>query len=496
MAASAVSSHGTVQTINPDPEWVDPTPVEHASQLASYEPFRASRLLGTGEIPDMVILMEEGLCQAVGIDLMQQWMDDIEAEEYSVQLVEVSYGTPEEFRALLDSLHSQGLEGALLVGDLPAAWVAVWDTEAGMGEQLPCDYFLMDLDGEWIDEWIGYPRDSVPGQDGFYDTIKGAVAPEIWLGRIRVDNLPGVGEPVALLQAYLERNHLWRVTGDPEPVRALCYVDDDWQESGEVYRSAMELLYEDVELFNRSVETCERDYELTRLPDSYSWVSPFVHSNPNNHFWQPDGGITNWSEIAPIAPPARFYNLFACSNCRFTTTNNMGSIYSIGADQGLAAVGSTCSGAMLWFTYFYGPLGGGGTLGEAFKLWWEYIALNGFSQHELNWHIGMVLLGDPTLVPAMHLTGVEGPGYPRELALSVSPNPCAGIATAAFELPVSCDVDLTAYDLAGRVVWRVSEKDLGPGSHSLGIDELSPGVYFVRMRAGETVVSRRFVVIE
>ncbi|MDM7993379.1 MAG: C25 family cysteine peptidase [Candidatus Fermentibacter sp.] len=484
-----------VQTMNPDPDWVDPTPWEFAAQTGAYEPFRVTPVPGADESPEMVILLEEGLTQQIGTELVQQWMDDIQAEEYSVQALEISYGTPEEIKGLLDSLYDLGLEGAVLVGNLPAAWTAVWDTEAHLGEKCPTDYFLMDLDGEWLDLWVNFPRDSVAGQDGYYDTFLGSLDPEIWVGRIRVDNLSALGDPVAMLQAYLQRNHQWRTTGDPPPARALCYVDDDWQAMGDIYQAALELLYEDVDLFSRSPETCERDYEEFRLPDTYQWVSPFVHSSPNNHFWMPAGGTTNWSEIVPIAPPARFYNLFACSNCRFTTTNNMGSIYAVAAQNGLAAVGSTTSGAMLQFNYFYGPLGGGGSLGEAWKLWWDRIALNGLSQVELNWHIGMALLGDPSLVPSMFLTGIGGQEGAGAFMLSVAPSPSTGPATVTVLNSPGQGTSVDVFDTSGRLVRRTVLDGCGAEA-CVQIDIDIPGVYLVRASSGGQTEVRRLVVIE
>lgn len=482
----------TVQTMNPDPFWIDPSDEEYARQTGSYSPFHARFLAGTDDSPQMVILMEEGLAEDIGISLVQRWIADIGAEEYSTALVEVSYGTPEEIKGYLDSLFDHGLQGAVLVGDLPAAWVKVYDTQIGYGETLPCDYFFMDLDGEWLDLWVGMPKDSIPGQDGYYDTFQGEVDPEIWVGRMKADNL---GDQVELLQNYLERNHQWRLSGDPEPVRALCYVDDDWAASGPNYASHMELLYENVDLFCTDTLTTSQDYEETRLPDTYSWVSPHVHSNPNTHFWAPAAGNTNWDEIAAINPPARFYNLFACSNARFTTDNNMGGVYTFCTDYGLAAVGSTTSGAMLWFNHFYGPLGGRASLGEAWQLWWDYIAVNGFSQQELNWHIGMVLVGDPTLVPAMHLTGIAEPeGSPDHPLLTVSPNPSSGTGmTAELVIPEPGEYAIEIFDLSGRSLHR-DEAFHAPGTHSEILPRLGTGIYLVRLSGNGGSASRKLVV--
>lgn len=486
---------GILQTRNPDPCWIDPTPLEYAAQEAAYEDFAVRRIMGPDDPPEVVILLEEGLADSVGTDLLRQWIDDIQ-REYGAQALEVSYGRPEQIRGLLDSLHADGLVGAVLVGNLPAAWTAVWDTEVGAAEECPTDYFLMDLDGRWMDIWVGCPRDSVPGEDGFYDTFEGALDPEIWVGRIRVDNLSALGDPMDMLRAYLERNHQWRLTGDPQPVRALCFVDDDWEAYGDVFAGAMQLLYPDVTLCNRSPETTERNYEENMLTDCFVWISPFVHSDPDTHYWMPEGGTTAWREIAALDPHARFYNLFACSNCRFTSEHCMGSVYSFATGSGLAAVGSTTSGAMLRFDEFYGPLGGGGSLGEAYQLWWEAVAEDGFSQSELNWHIGMVLLGDPTLVPAMHQTGVwEEPGG-EPFALSVSPNPSGAgspaVVSVASPFPATVDV----FDLSGRLMEHALLDGGGPGEFSLQAGGLPPGVYLVRASSGGSEAVLSFVVLE
>jgi hypothetical protein len=447
-------------------------PEQLAAQTGRLQPLRARTVLGARDsVADFVILMEEGLSDSVGTALLTQWLDDIEADGIGAQIVEISYAEPEEIRAFLDSLAGGGMQGTLLVGDLPTAWSAVGDDGLRSSEMFPSDYFYMDLDGEWQDLWIGYPSAGNPGQDGFYDTWSGELGPEIWAARIRVDNLSNLGDPVEMLQEYLERNHTWRLNGDPEPVRALCYVDDDWSWWGSQYQAAMELLYEDVELFDTDSLTSGPDYEENRLPDTYVWISPYVHSGPWVHQWSP-GPSTFWDEILPIGPSARFYNLFACSNCRFTTMRYMGGVYAFATETGLAAVGSTKSGAMLHFDEFYGPLGGNATLGEAYRLWWDFIAADGLSQSEKTWHLGMVLLGDPTLAPSKFLTGVEdGPTASGRPTLAVAPNPAAATVTVFAGREASGTLRL--YDAAGRAVASTEIS----GTAELGLVGLARGVY-------------------
>jgi hypothetical protein len=64
--------------------------------------------------------------------------------------------------------------------------------------------------------------------------------------------------------------------------------------------------------------------------------------------------------------------------------------------NGLAAVGSTKTGSMLYFENFYGPMVKGKSIGESYRDWWCALG----TEHDLNerrWFYGLVLLGDPTI---------------------------------------------------------------------------------------------------
>nr|MCU0982712.1 hypothetical protein [Pirellulaceae bacterium] len=66
------------------------------------------------------------------------------------------------------------------------------------------------------------------------------------------------------------------------------------------------------------------------------------------------------------------------------------------ACNGLAAVGSSKTGSMLYFENFYGPMGNGKAIGDAFVAWWKALG----AAHDLGmrqWFYGLTLLGDPTL---------------------------------------------------------------------------------------------------
>ncbi|MCK4653327.1 MAG: hypothetical protein KAU01_02660, partial [Candidatus Cloacimonetes bacterium] len=93
-----------------------------------------------------------------------------------------------------------------------------------------------------------------------------------------------------------------------------------------------------------------------------------------------------------------FYNLFACSNSRFTESNNMGGMYLFGNGYCVGTIGSTKTGSMLWFEDFYEPLSLEGTLGEALRQWWEVSVDTGPDwMWERSWFYGMAIQGDPSL---------------------------------------------------------------------------------------------------
>ena len=112
--------------------------------------------------------------------------------------------------------------------------------------------------------------------------------------------------------------------------------------------------------------------------------------------------------------------------------------------------------------------------------WWDYIQQGGFSQSEKYWHLGMTILGDPTIIPVMHFLGVEG-DPPPAVNLLVGPNPGPGSVTITAAGPIS------VFDTAGRRV--------ALGSGSLTLTGLAPGVYLVRAGTGPGAETGRFTVI-
>ncbi len=83
------------------------------------------------------------------------------------------------------------------------------------------------------------------------------------------------------------------------------------------------------------------------------------------------------------------------------------------------------------------------------------------------------------------------------LSLTVSPNPLRGRATIAFETPANGAVSLRVYDVTGREVAVLVDRELAAGESSATLDAsgLASGVYVVRLQAGATVATTQLSVV-
>ena len=310
---------------------------------------------------------------------LAQFGADLSGEGFDVSQVTMTGGTVEDLRTMLQD--ETGLDGVILVGDLPCAWYEDTWYDAPH-EEFPMDLFLMDLDGVWADA----------DGDGKYDSHTGDRAPEIWAGRIDPHAME-MGSEIGMLRDYFAGNHLYRTGSLQVPGRALSFVDDDWSYYGSC---GLEAMYTDVTVDDDDYWTTADNY-LARLGEGYEFVHLMSHSSPWGHTFKVPagyGGTVMAPEISHIDPSTVFVQLFACSNCRWTEPDCLGNWYLFGTDYGLLAVGSTKTGSMLEFEEFYTPIGLGAIPGDAFVTWFTNVGI-----YDPDWHYGCVLLGDPTITP-------------------------------------------------------------------------------------------------
>ena len=91
----------------------------------------------------------------------------------------------------------------------------------------------------------------------------------------------------------------------------------------------------------------------------------------------------------------------------------------------------------------------------------------------------------------------EGPPFQGTFSLGLFPNPFSSSCTVCFKLDEPSHVDLSVYDLSGRLVDVVSDEYVPSGMHSRHMDGsgFSSGVYLIRLTAGGVSESRRCVVV-
>jgi len=336
--------------------WVDPlgrepmTYEEYAAMREETEEFRIDRAYDSGTRKSdsslVAIIVHNALYPSIHSSLLQ-YVSDIEADGYSVSLYTTSGGAPVDLRTFLQGLPPDSLVGSLLVGDLPVAWYEMDEWEH---EEFPIDLYYMDLDGTWGD------GDS----DGIFDAHGGSLEPDIWIGRLTASPCTlGGADEVSLLQSYFQRNHQYRAGATTLPKRALLYIDDDWAGSDEEWSQNLGLAYWERTVVADSEITMATDYSM-RLDDGYELIQVCAHSSPWVHAFKYASGA-DWDhfnnfEILQRDPQAFFYNLFACSNARYVEVDYMGGWYVFNPAYGLAALGSTKTGSMLYFDEFYGPL--------------------------------------------------------------------------------------------------------------------------------------------
>lgn len=94
---------------------------------------------------------------------------------------------------------------------------------------------------------------------------------------------------------------------------------------------------------------------------------------------------------------------------------------------------------------------------------------------------------------------VPGDELPRELSLDQNyPNPFNPTTQIQFALPVGENVRLEVYNIQGQLVSKLIDGMVTSGRHTITFDAsaLSSGVYIYRLRAGNTVLTRKMTLIK
>jgi hypothetical protein len=326
----------------------------------------------------VVVIVNDSLYLKIQSSI-NQYIQDLTNEGYSIQLITTLGGTPEDIRNLLIAQVSNGLIGAVMVGDLPIAW---WE-ESSYGEDYPIDFFFTDLNGTWTDN----------NSNGKYDHHSGSVYPDIWVGRLYASRLTYDNE-ARLINNYFDINHQYRTGVLTLPNKGLVYNEVNWYPNDH----GMGYLYNDVTVINNENTTTAYDYK-NRLGQEFQFVHLVAHSSCWAHtfFLQnelPGGGSVFSFEIPFVDPHAFFFFLNCCMAARFTETNNLANWYLFShAYSQVVIANSSLMYGINSLAGLYGSLANDSTFGDAFKKW-----------HQLNydWFMGTLMLGDPSLKVLNH----------------------------------------------------------------------------------------------
>jgi hypothetical protein len=108
-----------------------------------------------------------------------------------------------------------------------------------------------------------------------------------------------------------------------------------------------------------------------------------------------------------------------------------------------------------------------------------------------------------TLVLDLSQTGIDDGEFAAVFALRQnSPNPFRGATAMSFNLPAPARATMSVYNVAGRKVATVVDRDFGAGRHDVMWDgrdadgrPIPAGIYFYRLDAGENTSTRKMIVL-
>jgi hypothetical protein len=336
-------------------------------------------LFGCGaDSQDFLVVVESSLYEPLQASL-DQYAEAMHAEGFEVHVEPWSPGTVDDLKALLfDYVDRHQIEGALLIGELPAAWYE--QIAFNYYEHFPADLYLQDGDAVWIDQ----------DGNGIFDRHS-ELTLDIYTAR-----LTGTATQ---LQEYFARANRYREEGPQVDVSAFIFIDDDWTRQDTTDAFYLDKLYSSVEVIQDVADSTPENYLARLTGRGAEFIYQKIHASP--FFLSFEEGVDEQGNPAfrPLLAPdiaeqnlkGSFYNLCNCSAARFTV-DNLAEQYTVGTDYGLAIIGSTKVGHMRDPHVFHEYLVLGARWGEAYKDWF-----NEEGKRSDSYHLGMVLMGDPLL---------------------------------------------------------------------------------------------------
>lgn len=242
------------------------SPMPDIPELEDHRKYFSSNELTYGTPGLVFLLVHTNIYSSIYVDVMR-YKSDIENDGYTVEVYSEPWADHLEVRAFLQSGFARGMQGAVLIGDIPTA---IGEIANDFGEYgyvyFPIDLFYMDLDGAWIDN---------DGND-FYDDHNdgtGDVEADVWVGRIYASTLSIQGKSEEqLLHEYFVKNHEYRMGNLSLYDRALLYIDDDWEPWDDTHDYEISLRYENRTMESNPETTIASDY-MSRILSTYDYMT-------------------------------------------------------------------------------------------------------------------------------------------------------------------------------------------------------------------------------
>ena len=131
----------------------------------------------------------------------------------------------------------------------------------------------------------------------------------------------------------------------------------------------------------------------------------------------------------------------------------------------------------------------------------DVVAINGYYGDDRDFTGDMMVIVHNALNMVRGITDIEdeSASVPRQFSISQNyPNPFNPTTAIAFNLPTKADVSLEVYNVLGQRVANLNPGEMAAGKHILTFDasNLSSGVYFYRLNAGDYTNTRKMTVLK
>ena len=348
------------------------------TSAATDKPFEMKLIMSSGgeksDLGKFCVVVDSLIFDGITLNL-NQYFQDLQTEGYSVDIYATMGGTAADIRSHLQNLYqTEGLVGAILIGDLPYVRYEHMDTSSA---NRITDGFFMDMDGIWEDS----------DGDSIYDVVTGDTLFEIYVGRLYTPTLTALPDEseADLINKYLNKVHLYR-QGDPSVTnshKALLYFELGSPMSVIRESRYIRAAYRDQVVVDDPWVTWDTDYE-ERLTQDYEYV--YIYAHGGHSFARPDGStsVTNHEDLIGLDIQPNFFSLNSCSMGNFIRENYLAGWYIFSDGNGLVCIAATISGGHIPSESYYSTLNSSGTFGEAFLT-------------ERGGPTSIVIFGDPTL---------------------------------------------------------------------------------------------------